>query len=91
MFSIEQIDKLREIHKYFLEGDYVLAEVIFTQMCIVDTPLHLSLPSDLRHLIWNLYEFLIIGDKKNVTDRQAVLDGFDKLFSIYLTATSKRN
>ena len=81
MLSTKQLQQLKEIRRFFASENYAEAEKAFVNMKIIDTSEHLSLSIDKRNLIFNLYEFLVVRDHYNATDKECILDGFEKLFS----------
>jgi hypothetical protein len=55
------------------------AKNAFLALKIVDTKEHLSFPTNIRHLIWNLHEYLVL-DNTRYTDLTEIMDGFADIF-----------
>jgi len=70
--------KLQIILKQLQTGDEQGAEKNFKLLHIVDTPAHLSLPHAQRHLIWDLYEYLVVGDHTYIS-KQELLSEFEDI------------
>ena len=79
----ELINHLRLIYPLFLEHKDKEAEVLFSSLKIVDSQAHLNFPKPLRHIIWDLHEFLVVGDINQVTDRDQILSNLREIFSEY--------
>jgi hypothetical protein len=79
MNTNELIEQLHIIYKLIEDDKICEAESFFTGIKIVDTKKHLSLPKNLRHLIWDLYEFLVLNNTY-YTDRKEILSRFESLF-----------
>lgn len=65
------INKLTAILEFLKLRDLSSAKILFDDLLpIVDSELHLNMPSKWRHLIWDLYELLIIenADYTNIDD-----------------------
>ncbi len=73
------IETLYPIYFSLREGDLQKAEILFSELHIVDTKEHLALPEPLRHLIWNLYEYLVMKNT-NYTDKKEIMEEFEKVF-----------
>jgi len=51
------------------------AEKVFSLLAIVDTPDHLAQPTSVRHLIWDLYEFLVVSNEHYMS-REEILQSY---------------
>lgn len=76
----EEISKrLHCIYLLMKEGSFSIAAKIFSEMNIVDTEKHLALPYQLRHLIWDLHEYLLLKNARYITVEE-IMDTFEKIF-----------
>ena len=74
MKATQLLAQLHAIYLLLLENEIKKAEEVFGALKIVDTAEHLRLPKNIRYLIWDLYEYLIVGDENNATDKKKVID-----------------
>lgn len=81
MKSPQIYTQLYRIYEALKADHFSEAKKLFSAMHITDTSTHLSLPKSTRILIWDLYEYLVIGDTTDVTDKQSIMEKFEHLFS----------
>ncbi len=80
MTTIKILEQFHMIYLLLLEGKNKQAEQVFNTMQIVDSSEHLSLPKNVRHLIWDLHEYLVLKDENNATDINQIMTEFKILF-----------
>ncbi len=80
MTDTQLLEQLYIIYSLLSDGNHKQAEQVFKALQIVDSPEHLSLPKNTRHLIWNLHEYLVLGEETNATDKQQIITEFQDLF-----------
>lgn len=73
-------EQLQQIYTLFKQEQYTQAKDLLLSFNIIDTPLHLSLPKPTRHLLWDLYEYLL-HDDTNYTGKEEILKEFDTFFT----------
>lgn len=81
MRDTQILEQLHIIYILLTQDNNKKAEQVFMALKIVDTAEHLALPESTRHLVWDLYEYLVLDDKNNATDKQQILQEFRELFS----------
>lgn len=80
MTQNELILRLNNIYTQIKKNDTACAVEAFQSMSIVDTEFHLNLNYELRHLIWDLYEYLIAQNVAYI-DRNQILAELTKILS----------
>lgn len=80
MNTNQVLEQLHTIYTLLTDNKIKEAEEVLIAMQIVDTKDHLILPVRVRHLIWNLYEYLVLGDENNATDRNQLMTELKELF-----------
>ena len=58
------INKLLPIINLIRAGNLSNAKLEFQRLHLVDTEEHLSQSKEIRHLIWDIYEYLVLGNTK---------------------------
>ncbi len=75
----EALEKLHNIYELIKANKVLEAAAVFNKMSsFVDSKEHLALSQDYRHLIWDLHEFLILGNI--AADKEVVINDFEKVF-----------
>lgn len=72
--------RLQQIYTQLKGNNLLQAKTIFLELKIVDTPAHLSMPKKLRHLIWCLYEYLVLENESYI-NLEDVLSEFESVFA----------
>ncbi len=70
----EILENLNTFYTLLKDNKEGVAKSYLLGMHIVDTPNHLALPKTERHLFWDLYEYLVLGNVAYADKERLILD-----------------